>query len=114
MDRKHKFIRDYRVTPANVHDSRCFKELLDENAADKGYRNRPLPPKQKESNRRRSRVRVRVEHVFGMMSKQAHESRKIFTKGLRRAEVKISLKNLTHDLYRFASLRQTDGKWCTH
>ena len=36
VDSKHKFIRDYRVTPANVHDSRCFEELLDENAADKG------------------------------------------------------------------------------
>jgi len=32
------------------------------------------------------------------MSKQAHESRKIFTKGLRRAEVKLSLKNLTYNL----------------
>ena len=49
-------------------------------------------------NLRKSRVRVRVEHVFGMMGKLAHESRKIFTKGLRRAEVKISLKNLTYNL----------------
>ena len=143
VDRKHKFIRDYRVTPANVHNSRCFEELLDENAADKGfwadsvysgaalneavrakglephicekgYRNRPLTPKQKSRNRRKSRVRSRVEHVFGLMSKLAHESRKIFTKGHRRAEVKLSLKNLTYNLYRFASLRQTTGKQCTH
>ena len=35
-------------------------------------------------------------------------------KGGRRAEVKISLKNLTYNLYRFASLRQTAGKLCTH
>jgi len=71
------------VTPANVHDSRCFEELLDENAADKGvwadsaysgaalneavrakgqdphicekgYRNRPLAPKQSSRNYRRS------------------------------------------------------------
>ncbi|MBQ2821638.1 MAG: hypothetical protein IJF17_08660, partial [Thermoguttaceae bacterium] len=71
-------------------------------------------PKQKSRNLRKSRVRSRVEHVFGLMSKLAHESRKIFTKGLRRAEVKISLKNLTYNLYRFASLRQTAGKLCTH
>ncbi|MBE6426494.1 MAG: transposase [Planctomycetaceae bacterium] len=106
VDRTHKFIRDCRVTPASVHDSRCFEELLDENAADKGvwadsaysgaalneavrakglvphisekgYRNRPLTPKQKEQNRCKSRVRSRVEHVFGIMSKLAQESRNI-------------------------------------
>ena len=36
VDRRHKFIRDYRVTPANVHDSRCLDDLLDETVPDKG------------------------------------------------------------------------------
>lgn len=139
VDRRHKFIRDYRVTPANVHDSRCLGELLDENAPDKGvwadsaysgealeaevrakglishicekgYRGRPLTPEQKESNREKSRVRSRVEHVFGQMSKLSHESRKIYTKGRWRAEVKISLKNLTYNLWRFVTLHRNAGK----
>jgi IS5 family transposase len=30
VDVKHKLIRDYEVTPASVHDSHVFEELLDE------------------------------------------------------------------------------------
>ncbi len=30
IDVKHKFIRDYAVTDASVHDSQVFEELLDE------------------------------------------------------------------------------------
>jgi len=138
VDRTHKFIRDCRVTPANVHNSRCFEEFLDADVkekgvwadsaysgialneavrakglvpriCEKGYHNRPLPPKQKERNRGKSRVRSRVEHAFGIMGKLVHESRKIFTKGLRRAEVRISLKNLTYNLYRFAARWRNAG-----
>ena len=66
----------------------------------------------KQRDCRRSRVRGRVEHVFGIMSKLAHESRMIFTKGLCRAEVKICLKNLMYDQCRVASLRQIWGNLC--
>ena len=139
VDRRHKFIRDYRVTPANVHDSRCLDDLLDETVPDKGvwadsaysgegleaevrckgliphicekgYRGRPLTPAQKESNREKSRVRSRVEHVFGQMSKLSHESRKIYTKGRYRAEVKISLRNLAYNLWRFVTVHRTGRK----
>ena len=34
---------------------------------EKGYRDHPLTEAQKESNRRKSKVRCRVEHVFGFM-----------------------------------------------
>ena len=127
------------MTPANVHDSRCLDDLLDETVPDKGvwadsaysgegleaevrckgliphicekgYRGRPLTPAQKESNREKSRVRSRVEHVFGQMSKLSHESRKIYTKGRYRAEVKISLRNLAYNLWRFATVHRTGRK----
>ncbi len=139
VDRKHKFIRAYRVTPANVHDSRCFCELLDETAQDKGvwadsayasesletdvrskgliphicekgHRGHPLTSRQKERNRAKSRIRCRVEHVFGLMIKLARESRRIFTKGRIRAEVKISLKNLTYNMCRYVTLCRNTGK----
>ncbi|WP_241086330.1 transposase [Candidatus Vondammii sp. HM_W22] len=31
IDRKHKAIRKYAITSAEVHDSQVFEELLDEN-----------------------------------------------------------------------------------
>ncbi|MEE9356816.1 transposase [Candidatus Vondammii sp. HM_W22] len=31
INRKHKVIRKYAITSAEVHDSQIFKELLDEN-----------------------------------------------------------------------------------
>ena len=38
--------------------------MLDE-ICEKGYRNHPLTEEQKESNRKKSSIRSRVEHVFG-------------------------------------------------
>src|SRR3989337_2105749 len=35
---------------------------------EQGYRNRPLTAEQKENNRQKSRVRARIEHVFGYMT----------------------------------------------
>lgn len=139
VDREHKFIREYLVTPANVHDSQCFHELLDEKVEDKGvwadsaysgealeagvrakglepyicekgYRNHPLTEEQKESNRWKSKTRCRVEHVFGVMSKLARESRKIYTKGQLRATVKICLKNLAYNLCRYVILERPRGQ----
>jgi IS5 family transposase len=90
------FIRKMEVTPANVHDSMKFNDLIqgDEDAvfADKGYykesrkhtlrrfgiycgimdkaaRNNPLSNKQKKRNRRISRVRAGVERSFGTMKR---------------------------------------------
>ncbi|WP_241085001.1 transposase [Candidatus Vondammii sp. HM_W22] len=34
-DRKHKVIRKYTITSAEVHDSEVFEELLDENNSDR-------------------------------------------------------------------------------
>ena len=35
---------------------------------ERAYRNRPLTDEQKESNRQKSKIRARIEHVFGYMS----------------------------------------------
>jgi len=88
LDHKSEFIREVKVTPANVHDSCMFDEMIqgDEEAvfADKGYwresrkhtlrafgiycgimdrakRNAPLSRRQRKRNRRLSRVRARIE-----------------------------------------------------
>jgi len=94
VDAEHNFVRTYEVTPANVHDSQVFDAVIDPDNADpevwadsayqseetetvledaeyvshiheKGQKDRPLTEVQKQRNRERSRVRCRVEHVFG-------------------------------------------------
>ena len=49
------------VLECNYHD---FIQL-------KGYRNHPLSEEDKKRNKQRSRIRIRVEHVFGRMSQLA-------------------------------------------
>ena len=41
---------------------------LEPHIREKGYRNHPMMPEQKEFNHRKSRVRSRVEHVFGSIA----------------------------------------------
>ncbi|MGF1602157.1 MAG: IS5 family transposase [Thermosynechococcaceae cyanobacterium] len=94
IDAEYGFIHNHRVTDASVHDSRQFCEVLDgANEGDKiwaasayrspaleevlaevgyeseinerGYRNHPLTEAQKESNRGKSKIRSKVEHIFG-------------------------------------------------
>lgn len=97
VDSKTKLIHSVVVTPANVHDSQVLEDLLhgDEtrlwgdsayaglkgvlkerapNAKDftqrKAYRNRPLTDQERLSNRFKSKIRSRVEHVFGVLKCQ--------------------------------------------
>lgn len=97
VDNRTKLIHSIVVTAANVHDSQALDDLLhgDEthvwgdaayagqkkllyehapNAKDftqkKAYRNRPLTEAEKSANRYKSKVRSRVEHVFGVMKRQ--------------------------------------------
>ncbi|NIQ15439.1 MAG: IS5 family transposase, partial [Candidatus Dadabacteria bacterium] len=98
IDNGHKLIRNYEVTSAEVHDSQVFEEMLTENTSKevwadsayyseereltldvmgyrshvhkKGKRNQPLTERDKKANTRKSKVRVRVEHVFGSMTNE--------------------------------------------
>ena len=69
----------------------------------KGSRNKALTTHQQTCNRARSRIRARVEHVFGHQV-TAMGGQLIRTIGLVRARAKIGLKNLTYDLQRFLVL----------
>jgi transposase, IS5 family len=54
-------------------------------------------------NRTRSKVRVRVEHVFGDQA-TAMGGKIVRTIGMARAKVKIGLQNLAHNMRRFVTL----------
>ena len=131
VDVKHKFIRAWEVTAANVHDSQVFLELLAENTsrdvyADsaylseetqkrlkasgyrahiqrKGQKNHPLSDWEKQGNRTRSRIRSRVEHVFGAQRQRAG-TLVVRCIGLPRARAKIGLRNLAYNMDRLGFL----------
>lgn len=126
VDAKSKLIDSYAVTDASVHDSQTIDDLLDEKdkgqefyadsayvgqedilekhqvinkVHEKGYKNKPLTEVQKANNTEKSRIRVRVEHVFGFMENSMGSMyyRKI---GIKRAQTIIGLMNLTYNIFR--------------
>jgi len=134
VDRKHKLVRRYAETDASVHDSQKLDEVLyktnTSNAvwADSAYRsaeiearlkeqgyksrihrrgarNHPLSDRQKAANTTRSRVRARIEHVFG---DQQNAMGGIFVRtiGIARAAVKIGMMNLVYNMRRLVSLER--------
>jgi len=131
IDNQHKLVREFEITSAEVHDSNVFMELLTENSSadvwadsayyskdtetdlyasgyrshvhKKGKRNKPLSEKQKEINTRKSRIRARVEHVFGSIHNE-QGGLMVRTIGLARATTKIGLMNLVYNMRRCVSL----------
>ena len=134
IDRTHKFVRRYTVTDAAQHDSRAFEEVLDCNNssadvwADSAYRSaeadamlkeyglrnhlhrratrgHKLSERQRAANTVRSRVRARVEHVFGHQT-TAMGAKLVRTIGLARARMKIGMMNLAYNISRLACLHR--------
>ena len=136
VDRKHKLIRRYHVSDAATHDSQAVDKLLTRGNtgsgvwADaayrsaeieatlkarkltshihrKGQRGRPLTGQASKSNRTKSSVRVRVEHIFGA---QANDMGGVLVRtiGLARAKAKIGMKNIVYNMRRLGQLRRLD------
>ncbi len=138
MDNKHKFIDTFLVTSASVHDSQPLDDLLDEekdknkdlwadsaytgeeqdktikkyqmnnHVHEKGTRGNPLTQEQKDSNKKKSKTRVRVEHVFGFIEGSMN---KFYLNciGIKRASATIGLINLTYNLFRYEQLVRLHG-----
>ena len=73
---------------------------------EKGARNHPLTEEQKISNRKKSKVRSRVEHVFGAQAQMGGHT--VNTIGILRAEVKIGMMNLVYNMVRLGQLLKRD------
>jgi transposase, IS5 family len=133
-DAKHKLIRRYDVSDASVHDSQKLDGLLNKSNtseavyADSAYRsaeteaklkargfrsrihrrgsrNHPLSDAQAAANRRKSRVRARVEHIFGAQE-NTPGGRIVRTIGIIRAKAKIGLQNLAYNIRRLVVLER--------
>ena len=127
VDSRSKLIEDFTVTPASVHDSNALEELIAQGdpatyvdsaytgarcekiflerkvqakPIERAYRNRPLNGSQKRNNRARSKIRVRVEHVFATMRMSM---RRVWNRcvGLTRNRAMISMTNLVYNMVRF-------------
>jgi IS5 family transposase len=131
VDADSKIITDYAVTNAAVHDSNEFVDFIDgtdkvvfadsayagreiaeklpknvENSIhEKGYRNRPLTDEQKESNRNKSKIRARIEHVYGYMT-GSMKGITVRSIGSQRAGFNIGLTNLVYNLCRYSILKR--------
>ena len=115
VEKRNKIILSYDTTSAEVHDSKGFEGLLDEKdegkdlyldagyvgqeeivkqhkmnpiICEKGYRNRPLTKEQKSDNRKKSKTRCLVEHVFGF-EEQTMRGLVVRTVGLIRAKANV-------------------------
>ena len=134
IDVKHKLVRGYAVTPASTHDSQVFESLLDapntraavwadsayasertncclkqlgvqNHVHERPWREQTLTKAQCRRNRARSRIRARVEHVFGHQVTAMRQTI-VRTIGRARAEVKIGLSNLAYNMSRLGQLER--------
>lgn len=132
VDVKDKFVRAYEVTQASVHDSQVLEELLDkknsskdvwgdsayrseaslemldeegfrEHVQRKGCRHRPLSEREKCGNRTRSKIRSRVEHVFGVQTMMIGDM-VIRAIGKIRVRAMIGMRNLVYNFNRYRLL----------
>lgn len=131
VDADSKIITDYSVTNAAVHDSNKFVDFIDDTDKiiyadsaysgreiaeslpgnvkncihEKGYRNRPLTDKQKKSNHNKSKVRARIEHVYGFMT-GSMKGITVRSIGQQRAGFNVGLTNLVYNLCRYSILQR--------
>ena len=68
-------------------------------------RHHPLSKAQENANRQKSKVRARVEHVFGAQQ-TSPGGRLVRTIGIVRAKAKIGLQNLAYNIRRLVSLER--------
>jgi IS5 family transposase len=71
----------------------------------RGVRSRPLSQAQQAANTARSRVRARVEHVFGHQE-NAMGRKIVRTIGIARARFKIGMMNLGYNMRRLVQLER--------
>ena len=134
VDRKHNLVRHYHVSDAALHDSQAVDHLLmrgntgagvwadaayrseameaklrarklKSHIHRKGKRGKPLTDQATGSNRTKSTVRVRVEHVFGAQVNDMGGTL-VRTVGMARAKPKIGMKNIAYNIRRLVQLRR--------
>ncbi len=86
-------------------EEKLKKQGLNSRIHKRGVRGRPLSKQQQDANRKKSKVRARVEHIFGAQE-NAPGGRIVRTIGFERAAAKIGLQNLVYNMRRMVSLER--------
>lgn len=136
-DAKGKQVDDYSTTPANVHDSKGLKPLLDKK--DKGqdmlldsgyvgtevlirkvgmnpkicaraYRNHPLTDAQKAYNKEISKMRCRIEHIFGF-AEGTMKGLVVRSIGLVCAKANVALTCWVYNICRYIQIKKNNPEW---
>lgn len=133
VDSQTKLITSFRVTPANIADNHIADSLLNKkedggqplygdsaysskeldqcytrkNIINKvikqSYRYKAITKAQKKANKKNSRIRGRIEHVFGFMTNSMN-GMFLRYRNLIRNRIGIGLMNLTYNLFRLVQL----------
>jgi len=74
---------------------------------ERAYRNRPLNGRQRRSNRARSRIRGRVEHVLATMKMSLRATWNRWV-GMRRNQAAIGLLNLVYNMVRYEQIERLE------
>lgn len=136
-DKKSKFIITHTTTDASVHDSQAVAYLVDESdrgqdiymdsgytgqaetvkacganpiICEKGFRNHPLTDEQKANNRAKSKVRCRIEHIFGFQE-GAMKGLVVRSIGLLRAKANVAWTNLVYNICRYIQILRYYPSW---
>lgn len=134
-DTETKLVTAFKVTSANVHDSQVIESLIEKEDAgepiyadsayrsesieqmcvskkvkslihEKGYRNNPLATNQKNRNKKKSKIRARVEHIFAFMENSMN-GMYLYYRNIKRISTGIGLMNMTYNLFRLVQLNVT-------
>ena len=89
-------------------EAKLAADKITSRICEKGARNHPLTEEQKASNKEKSKVRARVEHVFGAQAQMGGHI--VRTIGLVRAQVKIGMMNLVYNMVRLGQLLRRDRR----
>ena len=81
---------------------------LQSQICEKGSRGHPLTEEQKKNHRNKSKVRARIEHIFGAQNQMGGHF--VRTIGRARATTKIGMMNLVYNMKRLVQLLKRDTK----
>jgi transposase, IS5 family len=100
---------DGTVHADSAYTGETIKGLLEEHGVTgelcvKGYRGHPLTERQKKSNRKKNKSRVRVEHTFGFMTNTMRDGLKMRSIGMRGISAGVGLLNLVYNMARYEQI----------
>ena len=103
--------RDYQISSAyrsQERETQLAKAELQSQICEKGSRGHPLTEEQKKNHRNKSKVRARIEHIFGAQNQMGGHF--VRTLGRARATTKIGMMNLVYNMKRLVQLLKREAK----